>query len=102
MQEEVGNPLHTLQPRAGDTRQRRDAHELQTLRAARARGSRSLQSHPSAIDHKRLTGYEASVVAGQERHRSGDISGRAKPLDRLLHIDPVSYTHLTLPTIYSV
>ena len=44
-------------------------------------------------------GYSDWIVVDQERI---DLFAEATGDKQWIHVDPVSYTHLTLPTIYSV
>ena len=47
--------------------------------------------------HEAAHGYVARHFGDSTAEKAGRIT-----LNPLKHIDPVSYTHLTLPTIYSV
>ena len=43
-----------------------------------------------------------TVIADGTPHNHGPDFGKASPVGLLVIVLPVSYTHLTLPTIYSV
>ena len=49
-------------------------------------------------------GNQVKILAGKDKGKTGEILeiNRKSNLVKVKSINPVSYTHLTLPTIYSV
>ena len=60
-----------------------------------------LQEHPSVVSHaKKLRKYPSDILLDNSWHFAA-MKGIKNEIKRG-RPDPVSYTHLTLPTIYSV